>query len=75
MAWGLMVLGNAPFTKIVSALAPVQRRLAREVNAIVLPVANCVLIEALRLNSRNEGKDNNGCENENPRAHQKVMIS
>ena len=56
MAWGLMVLGNAPFTKIVSALAPVQRRLAREVNAIVLPVANCVLIEALRLNSRNEGK-------------------
>ncbi len=35
----LMVLGSAPFSEIVSALAAVQRMLAREINPTVFPVA------------------------------------
>jgi predicted nucleotidyltransferase len=35
----LMVLGRAPFSEIVSALAAVQRMLAREINPTVFPVA------------------------------------
>jgi predicted nucleotidyltransferase len=35
----LMVLGSAPFSEIVSALAAVQRMLAREINPTVFPIA------------------------------------
>jgi predicted nucleotidyltransferase len=35
----LMVLGNAPFSEIVSALGPAQRELGREINPTVFPVS------------------------------------
>lgn len=35
----LMVLGNAPFSEVVSALGPAQRMLAREINPTVFPVS------------------------------------
>jgi predicted nucleotidyltransferase len=35
----LMVLGNAPFSEVVSALDPAQRMLAREINPTVFPVS------------------------------------
>ena len=34
----LMVLGNATFSEVVSALGPAQRMLAREINPTVFPV-------------------------------------
>jgi predicted nucleotidyltransferase len=35
----LMVLGNAPFSDVVSALGPAQRALGREINPTVFPVS------------------------------------
>jgi len=35
----LMVLGDAPFSDVVSALSPAQRALGREINPTVFPVS------------------------------------
>ena len=35
----LMVLGNAPFSAVVSALGPAQKALGREINPTVFPVS------------------------------------
>lgn len=35
----LMVLGNAPFSEVVSALSPAQKALGREINPTVFPVS------------------------------------
>jgi hypothetical protein len=35
----LMVLGDAPFSKVVSALSPAQKALGREINPTAFPVS------------------------------------